>query len=166
MNPVWHFVNGVPQVGPLTIGTAAVTSTVPVLGPDSGQAFGFPGDPDSYVSRGGADIIDITVGGGSYLRVDGATGTILRSGTALQFAGSGVGSVDVSLSRPAANRLQLATGDVMNLAPTAFASLPTGAEGDLAFVTDSNTATPGATVAAGGANNILAFFNGTNWICA
>lgn len=34
MNPVWHFVNGVPQVGPLTIGTAAVRSTVPIIAAD------------------------------------------------------------------------------------------------------------------------------------
>lgn len=73
---------------------------------------------------------------------------------------------DVILTRGAANRLTLAAGDVFNLAPTAFASLPTGAEGSLACVTDSNTATWGATIAGGGANNVLAFFNGTNWTVA
>jgi hypothetical protein len=71
---------------------------------------------------------------------------------------------DIQLSRAAANRLKLATGDVFNLAPTAFASLPTGAEGDVACVTDSSTSTPGATITGGGANNVLAFFNGANWV--
>lgn len=72
-------------------------------------------------------------------------------------------SQDVNLGRVAANRLSLAAGDVFNLAPTAFASLPTGAEGDLACITDSSTATWGATITGGGANNVIGFFNGTNW---
>ena len=45
----------------------------------------------------------------------------------------------------------------------AFASLPTAGTGTLAVVTDSNTATWGATIAAGGANVVLGFYNGTNW---
>jgi hypothetical protein len=48
--------------------------------------------------------------------------------------------------------------------PMAFGSLPgTPLHGMVAAITDSNTATWGATVAAGGANKILAFYNGTNW---
>jgi hypothetical protein len=49
------------------------------------------------------------------------------------------------------------------LKATAFESLPSGVEGMVASVTDSNTATWGATIAGGGANNVLAYFNGTNW---
>lgn len=48
----------------------------------------------------------------------------------------------------------------------AFASLPTGQRGMLAVVTDSNTATWGATIAAGGSNIVLGFYNGTNWTVA
>lgn len=48
---------------------------------------------------------------------------------------------------------------------TAFASLPTAVEGMMAGITDSSTATPGATVTGGGANHILAYYNGTNWKC-
>lgn len=49
----------------------------------------------------------------------------------------------------------------------AYASLPaTPVEGMLVGVTDSNTATWGDTVAAGGANHILAYYNGTNWTVA
>jgi hypothetical protein len=45
-----------------------------------------------------------------------------------------------------------------------FANLPgTPVAGMLATVTDSNTATWGATIAGGGANNVLARYNGTNW---
>jgi hypothetical protein len=45
----------------------------------------------------------------------------------------------------------------------AFASLPVSGAGTLAVVTDSNTATWGGTIAAGGTDVVLAFFNGSNW---
>ncbi len=48
----------------------------------------------------------------------------------------------------------------------AFAALTacaSGGEGALAVVTDSSTATWGATVTGGGANRVLAYCNGTNW---
>lgn len=45
----------------------------------------------------------------------------------------------------------------------AFASLPTASTGMMATVTDSNTATWGATIAGGGANNVQARYNGVNW---
>ena len=46
----------------------------------------------------------------------------------------------------------------------AFAALPASpAVGMVCAVSDSNTATWGATVAAGGSNHILAYYNGTNW---
>lgn len=48
----------------------------------------------------------------------------------------------------------------------AFASLPTGVAGMVQYVSDSNTVTWGATIAGGGANKVLAFFNGTNWTVA
>jgi hypothetical protein len=49
----------------------------------------------------------------------------------------------------------------------AFASLPgSPVEGMLVAVTDSNTATWGATVAGGGSNHVLAYYNGTNWTVA
>jgi hypothetical protein len=51
--------------------------------------------------------------------------------------------------------------------PAAFADLPSDPPtGMLRVVTDSNTATWGATVAAGGANTVLAFYNGTVWTVA
>lgn len=49
----------------------------------------------------------------------------------------------------------------------AFASLPaTPVEGMLVAVSDSNTAVWGATIAGGGANHVLASYNGTNWTVA
>lgn len=45
-----------------------------------------------------------------------------------------------------------------------FANLPASpTEGMIKGVTDSNTATFGATIAGGGANRVLAYFDGTNW---
>lgn len=52
---------------------------------------------------------------------------------------------------------------VLKLSAIAFASLPTGVAGMLAHVSDSSTNTWGATISGGGANTVLAFFNGTNW---
>jgi hypothetical protein len=48
-----------------------------------------------------------------------------------------------------------------------YAQLPaTPLAGMMCYVTDSNTATWGATVAAGGANKVLTWYNGTNWTVA
>lgn len=56
---------------------------------------------------------------------------------------------------------------VLKLTPRAFADLPAApTEGMMAWVNDSSTATWGATVAGGGANKVLAVFNGTVWTCA
>lgn len=60
----------------------------------------------------------------------------------------------------------LSYSPAIRVTPVAFASLPTPVEGMLIPVTDSNTAVWGATVAAGGANHILAYYNGSNWTVA
>lgn len=44
-----------------------------------------------------------------------------------------------------------------------FATLPTARVGMTAYVSDSNTVVWGATIAGGGANKVLAFYNGTVW---
>lgn len=44
-----------------------------------------------------------------------------------------------------------------------FANLPTGVVGMKALITDSTVNTWGTIIAGGGANTVLAFFNGTNW---
>lgn len=56
---------------------------------------------------------------------------------------------------------------VLKLTPRAFAALPASPEeGMMAWVNDSSTATWGATIAGGGANKVLAVFNGTVWTVA
>lgn len=48
--------------------------------------------------------------------------------------------------------------------PATFATLPrTPTIGQLAIVSDSSTAAWGAVIAGGGANQVLAFWNGTAW---
>jgi len=51
------------------------------------------------------------------------------------------------------------------LVPVNFASLPAPAEGMLAAVTDSTVNTFGTAITVGGGTyNVLAFYNGTNWV--
>lgn len=69
------------------------------------------------------------------------------------------------------DRLRLAINGVDTRVQTTvavtFANLPASpAEGALAIVSDSNTAVWGATIAGGGANRALAYYNGTNWTVA
>lgn len=87
---------------------------------------------------------------------------------------------DVIASRPAASiagRLFFATDtqamyrdngaswDLLYVTPQSvtFASVPTPVAGTMVVITDSSTNTWGATVAGGGANVVLAWYNGTNW---
>ena len=51
-----------------------------------------------------------------------------------------------------------------NKLPTyTVSTLPTGTVGDIAYVTDANSPTYGATLVGGGSTITIAFFNGTNW---
>jgi hypothetical protein len=53
---------------------------------------------------------------------------------------------------------------VLSVVVVPFSGLPAPAiEGMFAGVNDSNTATWGATIAGGGSNHVLAYFNGTVW---
>jgi hypothetical protein len=53
---------------------------------------------------------------------------------------------------------------VITLSPGTLATLPgSPTHGMIAAVTDSTTNTWGATITGGGANKVLAFYNGTNW---
>lgn len=58
-------------------------------------------------------------------------------------------------------------GDVVRTEPTVYSNLPTcnaGLEGGMRTITNSTVNTWGATIAGGGANHVLAYCNGTNWI--
>lgn len=165
-------VNGGAFTEILTATAAVITSTVPLslpLGSSSATTLNW-GTAGTGLFHTGTANMPAAVSNGTIVfgwRSAGE-GLILGSTQPLSWSSGTPGSTgaDLVLSRQAANRLRLATGDVFNLEPTAFGSLPTGVEGDMACVTDSNTATWGATIAGGGANNVLAFFNGTNWTVA
>jgi len=79
------------------------------------------------------------------------------------------GVVDTALVRTAAGVVEVNNGTagqsgVLLLRGRAFANLPASpVAGMVTTVTDSNTATWGATIAGGGANTVLAFYNGSNW---
>lgn len=70
-------------------------------------------------------------------------------------------NADYSIIQTSINPLVVAYGEF------AFADLPDPpALGMTAVVNNSNTSTWGATIAGGGANVVLAFYNGTNWTVA
>lgn len=50
--------------------------------------------------------------------------------------------------------------------PFVFSALPVGIEGMLAVVSDSSVNTWGTVIAGGGANRVLAYYNGTAWTVA
>jgi hypothetical protein len=141
--PVWHFVDGVPQIGPLTIGPNAVTSTVPVVTP--------------AVNTSGATNLLLQVGGNSQYFISGTTGMLLPTDDNLHDLGT----------TATANRFRTGYfGTSVNHGALTFATLPTGVAGAVAYITDSNTAVWGATAASGGANKVLVWYNGTNWTVA
>jgi hypothetical protein len=123
---------------------AAVTITGGVGGAGTGPASN---------TRNGGDGGNLVLGsgaGGTGTTANGVAGTVtLKAGATTAAVVEAAATVTISKA--------------LTLTPTAFASLPTGAEGMLAWVNDSNTATWGATIAAGGANKVMAAFNGTNW---
>lgn len=56
---------------------------------------------------------------------------------------------------------------IVRVVVTIFANLPTvPLEGMLFTIVDSTTATIGATIAGGGVNHVLGYFNGTVWTVA
>jgi len=133
-------------------------------------------------------VSSTTIDGGvvTAARYDIGSGILMNSGglqmvPAFQIQWSSNASVpndtkDTGLSRNAAGVVEVNNGtngafrDVLVRAVRhngqTYASLPTGVAGMTAYVTDSTVNTWGSTVAGGGANKVLAFFNGTNWTVA
>ncbi len=139
------------------IGGAVLSAGQTANGGDGGDASLLAGDggaaPGSGgVTNNGGDGGNLTLGsgaGGTGSTANGATGTVtLKAGA----------TTALTLSTTTAT-----FGVVARLTPVAFASLPTGVTGMLACINNSTTATWGATIAGGGANTVIGFFNGTNW---
>lgn len=88
-------------------------------------------------------------------------------------SGVSPGSPDTAIKRNAAGVVEINDGNSASYADlrlralrsngVTFANLPAGAAGYMAYVTDSTTATWGATISGGGSNKVMAFHNGTNW---
>ena len=107
MNPVWHFLNGVPQIGPLSIGQSAVTSSAPIRLADGlvgTPSLEWTSSPGSGLFMAFSDQIGIAINGSRIGRFI-AGEYILEAATTLSW------NQDTVLSRGAANLLQLATGD-------------------------------------------------------
>ena len=96
-----------------TTTASAVTSTVPILAPDGtagAPSYSFTADSTLGFFRAGTQRIGVTANGNTERwRFDGANNAFLQVG-ALEW-GANLNSMDVSLSRGAANRLDLASGD-------------------------------------------------------
>lgn len=96
---------------------------------------------DTYVNAGGGQAVNFRIANVDKWRINSAGNFVANGGT-------------------------LVKTPTVELTPVAFASLPVGAEGMMAWVNNSTTETWGATIAGGGAFKVLAVFNGTNWTVA
>lgn len=153
------------------------------------------GDTGTGFWRSASQTWTWSTGSGAYLTIDGdlkvAAGSLVGwTGS----GGDSTAALDTSLARSAAGTVRLlGTTPMLQLGGTsssfpaikrvgnavalrladdtvpAFAALTAcaaGLEGALVPVTDSSTATWGATITGGGANHVLAYCNGTNWTVA
>jgi hypothetical protein len=152
----------------LTTTGSAVTSTVPVLGPDGTSAapsVASSTTPTSGMFFPAAGSIGFTTNF-EKMRIEAAG---INIGAQSLLMGSSIGASDVSLSRGAANRLDFGAADFLRIPAVAVGDLPACAAGLLGSrhtVNDANaafTAGIGAVVAAGGANVVPVFCDGTNW---
>lgn len=88
-----------------------------------------------------------------------------------EFGGGGNSQLVVQALQNIAQAINAAVMEISGVLPdvdvSTFANLPSSpAEGMLRGVSDSNTNTWGATVAGGGSNHVLVYYNGTNWTVA
>ena len=102
---------------------------------------------------GGRLHVYSTRNGGDFQMVAGSADNGTGGNVTIQAGSGGAGNGRINL-----------TGGVVRYAAFAFANLPASpVAGMQAYITDSNTATWGATIAGGGANVVMAWYNGTNW---
>lgn len=168
--------SGALQSGGLVINTSSTGGTDGgVTISNSGNGYGL------YFSNssGGSGIYGIATSG-TGIRVDnsGSTRAIysnvlstgdgivsnVQSGTGLNYVGQNNGSVTFTVNKTGdvtANTVTLA--NVLKLKAYTVGTLPTGAVGDMAYVTDALAPAYNVTVVGGGAIRVPVFFNGTNW---
>lgn len=161
----------------------------------TGQKYGFSTGSAGFVYTAGAAVQLLASDGGAYFTLvpsiiqhNSCATHFSNGGTAMWIiaapsvtgqavftngaASAGIG-LDFATDGTLKIRTRAHTGDAQVSAASvrgtavAFASVPaTPVEGMLVGVTDSNTAAWGANIAGGGANHVLAYYNGTNWTVA
>ena len=151
-----------------TLGIGIWYNGVRALGSGSNSDLHLDGKGTGSVYLGTANTTYVASDAKAYvngLRVDGGDGsnTLYNSGAAIGIT-TGGSAVGLHIGNN--------TGDVYadkSIRGTAvtFANRPgTPVEGMLIPITDSSTATWGATITGGGSNHVLAYYNGTNWTVA
>ena len=123
---------------------------------DSGSSGGSATLQVNCTGANGAGIL-LTGNGGTtpnkYIRSQGGIFQILNSG----YSGSILNITDAGA---------LTVSNTLNMASYTVATLPTGVQGDNAYVTNALGPTYGAAVAGGGAVVNRVFKNATQWVCA
>lgn len=106
---------------------------------------------------------------GGRLNITGGrnTGTGTAGSVVIQTSAAAVSG---TLAGTSADRLTVSGTAITAALPVVLksytvATLPTGVEGAVAYVTDASSPTYRATVAGGGSDKVMVFYNGTNWIC-
>lgn len=137
MNPVWHFLDGLPRIGPLTITTSAVTSTVPFVGPASATVPIISASTDTTSGFGViSGVPRVIYQGTTIYRFNNAAFSIDSDSASIVMGASS----DVALSRAAAD--VLTTPDrFVSTGPTAGIGYATGAGGAVVQGSGSGKAT-------------------------
>lgn len=151
---------------------------------NSGNIFGIDRSDGQILHRWGRNTYDIADQNTSdtLIRANASTGQQLASGLVYAWSSSatGVTPLDTGLSRDSAGVIAVGTGAAGSkagrlayttgiLQPLTVATLPAGAAGMYAYVTDGDAGLAwGATVVntGAGATKYLVWFNGTNWTVA
>lgn len=141
-------------------------------------ALSMTGDTGTGISWSSAGLY-FSINGNSAFAMPGSATVFLSTSNRLLGWSSGnadAAGADIALGRNAAGAVEVNNGTAgtyrdllarsLRGVAVAFASLPTAVEGMMVAVTDSSTATWGATITGGGANHVLAYYNGTNWTVA
>ena len=132
----------------------------------SAPAFGFATEPQLGFYRQRANDIQFTQGGGRTFEIDAANGWAAIP-TGFGYAWGTNTAEDTTLTRPAAGIVK--SNGALQTSATTFATLPAcngTNEGMMRAITDSATATWGATITGSSTNHVLAYCDGTGWTVA